>query len=179
MSSFSPRTPTSARNRPSLSTIRPRIVLRKLSGASEISLSRKCGASPRSMSRVVTSARTNSAESMGSSRPSNARRFRPDSSPARDPSRTTICPDGASALPVAPSPSMRRYVDVSSTTPYGSLATMKLSSARPMNKPCPLPRSETRSWSGLWLDIAPIATEPSKDVTLRLYPSTRSPLRKV
>ena len=46
----------SARSMPSSSTILPRSVLRKLSGASLISFSRKCGESPRSMSRVVTSA---------------------------------------------------------------------------------------------------------------------------
>ena len=46
---------------------------------------------------------------------------------------------------------------------------MKLSSARPMNKPCPLPRSETRRRSGLRLDIAPIATE-SKTPQLSIAP---------
>ena len=45
------------RARPSRSTILPRSVLRNDAGASVISLSRKCGASPRSMSRVVISAR--------------------------------------------------------------------------------------------------------------------------
>ncbi len=43
-----------------MSTILPRSVLRKLCGASVISFSRKCGASPRSMSRVVTWAVTTS-----------------------------------------------------------------------------------------------------------------------
>ena len=42
--------------RPSRSTTLPRSVLRNDAGASEISLSRKCGKSPRSMSRVVISA---------------------------------------------------------------------------------------------------------------------------
>ena len=54
MSGGSARAPTEARRRPSTSTILPRSVLRKLSGASLISFSRKCGESPRSMSRVVT-----------------------------------------------------------------------------------------------------------------------------
>ena len=40
-------------SRPSRSTSLPRSVLRNDAGASEISLSRKCGTSPRSMSRVV------------------------------------------------------------------------------------------------------------------------------
>ncbi len=58
MSAGRARPPTAARSRPPSSVeILPRNVLAKLSGDSLISLSRKCGASPRSMSRVVTSVR--------------------------------------------------------------------------------------------------------------------------
>ena len=55
---------------PSCSTMWPRSVLAKLSGASLISFSRKWGASPRSMSRVVTSACTTSSGRTGSGVPS-------------------------------------------------------------------------------------------------------------
>ena len=48
--------PSSTAARPSRSVSRPRRVLRNEAGASVISFSRKCGKSPRSMSRVVISA---------------------------------------------------------------------------------------------------------------------------
>ena len=69
-SSGSARAPTAARSRPSRSTILPRSVLARLSGDSVISLSRKCGLSPRSMSRVVTSAVATSDSLTGCSEPS-------------------------------------------------------------------------------------------------------------
>ena len=90
----------------------------------------------------------------------------PASSPARFASRTTISPPC--------SPSSRRYSVVSSTTPYGSLATMKQSSARPMYRPCPLPDSASSIVSGACELIAPIATEPSNADTVRRNDSTRS-----
>ena len=64
------RSPSSAWSRPSRSRMRPRSVLRKLAGASVISFSRKCGAVPRSMSRVVISATFTSASVRSSSVPS-------------------------------------------------------------------------------------------------------------
>ena len=67
----SARSPTAARSSPSSpSWSLPRTVLAKLSGDSVISLSRKCGASPRSMSRVVTSATTTSSAVTGWAEPS-------------------------------------------------------------------------------------------------------------
>ena len=60
---FTPRVPPS-------STRRPRSVLRNDWGASLISLSRKWGASPRSMSRVVTDGVFHSTSSMGRGVPS-------------------------------------------------------------------------------------------------------------
>ncbi len=55
---------------PSWSTTLPRSVLRKLSGDSVISLSRKWGKLPRSMSRVVICASASSASATGSGVPS-------------------------------------------------------------------------------------------------------------
>ena len=78
----SDRAPTTARNMPSRSMILPRNVLRKLSGASVISLSKKCGAAPRSISRVVTSATTTSRAASGNSVPLYDKRRMPSSSPA-------------------------------------------------------------------------------------------------
>ena len=160
------RSPTSARSTPAVSAILPRRVFWKERGASLISFSRKCGASPRSMSRVVTVAVTISLVSTGLSDPSYRRRRMPARSPARFASSTTISPPC--------SPSSRRYSVVSSTTPYGSLATMKQSSARPMYRPCPLPESASSMESGACELIAPIATEPSNADTVRRNDSTRS-----
>ena len=69
-SAGSARSPTAARNSPSRSTIFPRNVLPRLSGDSVSSLRRKCGKSPRSMSRVVTSAVAMSASVTGCADPS-------------------------------------------------------------------------------------------------------------
>ena len=118
MSAAERTSPTSALSTPSRSTILPRRVLAKLSGASVISLSRKCGASPRLMSRVVTSAVTTSSSV---DRVVRCRRTpnRCDTVERRRrcrPTTTTISPPC--------SPSMRTYAIVSSTTPYGSLATI-------------------------------------------------------
>ncbi len=56
--------------RPPSSTSRPRSVLRNEAGASEISFNRKWGASPRSMSRVVTAGTFHSSAPTGSGVPS-------------------------------------------------------------------------------------------------------------
>ena len=56
---------------------------------------------------------------------------------------------------------------VSSTTPYGSLATMNASSARPTYSAWPLPRSARKICSGASAAAAPIATLPSKSATVR------------
>ena len=66
--------PSATARRPSRSTTLPRSVLRNDAGASEISFSRKCGKSPRSMSRVVISACWSSSACTGSGVPSNANR---------------------------------------------------------------------------------------------------------
>ena len=121
---------------PFTSSVRPRIVLRKLRGASVISFSRKCGASPRSISRVVTSATATSLAVTGISIPSYAIRVIPSTVPAPSTRRRTTCPRelGSPSLRGV-SPSRRTKFTVSSTVPYGSLATMKRSSARPIYKP--------------------------------------------
>ena len=73
-------------------TRRPRRVERTESGDSLISLIRKWGWSPRSMSRVVTSARDRSADVTGKFRPSYDRRVMPSTEPALAASNSTICP---------------------------------------------------------------------------------------
>ncbi|CAB5057991.1 unannotated protein [freshwater metagenome] len=82
----------SGTSKPLTTSVRPRMVLRKLRGASVISFSRKCGASPRSMSRVVTSATATSLSVTGISTPSYARRVIPSIVPAPSRRRRTICP---------------------------------------------------------------------------------------
>ncbi len=63
---------------------------------------------------------------------------------------------------------------MTSTSPYGSLATMVRSSARPTYSPWPLPRSASRTSPGAAALAAPMATEPSKVLTVRRKASTRS-----
>ena len=92
----------------------------------------------------------------------------PASSPAAAASSVTIWPRVAEGRcgSAGVSPSMRRYVAVSSTSPYGSLATTKVSSARPTLSACPLPRSASRTRSGRSAAAAAIATEPSSEATV-------------
>ena len=91
----------------------------------------------------------------------------PFSSPALATDNVATCPrlDGLSGSPSA-SPSMRTYLSVSSTTPYGSLATIKRSSARPILSPCPLPCSASKSLSGSAALATAIATDPSNFATV-------------
>ena len=95
------------------STILPRSVLRNDAGASEISFRRKCGKSPRSMSRVVISACWSSSLVSGSGVPSNAVRLMPSRVPACSASSTTTCPRVADERSgsAGVSPSIRRYVE--------------------------------------------------------------------
>ncbi|CAB4736980.1 unannotated protein [freshwater metagenome] len=62
--------PRATSSRPAFSTILPRKVLRSEAGDSVISLSKKCGAAPRFISRVVISARSISCGSSNNSEPS-------------------------------------------------------------------------------------------------------------
>ena len=82
----------SGTSEPLTSRVRPRIVLRKLRGASVISFSKKCGASPRSISRVVTSATATSLSVTGISTPSYASRVIPSMVPAPSKRSRTTCP---------------------------------------------------------------------------------------
>ena len=63
---------------------------------------------------------------------------------------------------------------MTSTRPYGSLATMVRSSARPTYSPWPLPRSANSTSPGGAALAAPMATDPSKVLTVRRKASTRS-----
>ena len=89
--------------------------------------------SPRSMSRVVISAWWTSSVVSGSGVPSKAVRLMPSREPACSASRTTTCPRVADERSgsAGVSPSIRTYDEVSSTRPYGSLATTNASSASP------------------------------------------------
>ena len=66
------------------------------------------------------------------------------------------------------------YELVSSTTPYGSLATIVQSSARPMNMPWPLPRRARKIVPGASALATPMATDPSNALTVRRNASTGS-----
>jgi len=63
---------------------------------------------------------------------------------------------------------------VSSTTPYGSLATMNMSSPSPTYSACPLPRKARNTCSGASADAAAMATLPSNSATVRRKASPRS-----
>ncbi|CAB4621598.1 unannotated protein [freshwater metagenome] len=80
-------------------------------------------------------------------------------------SRTTWPREFGSPPSRGVSPSRRTKCTVSSTVPYGSLATIKRSSASPMYKPCPLPNNAKYMSFGSLAVMYPMATLPSNCVT--------------
>ena len=150
--------------------------LGKLVGASVISFSRKCGALPRSMSRVVISACTRSSSAdrqLGAVVGDAADAVQRAGAGAVEHEHLTPAGVLARAAPASRRPCGGTCC-VSSTRPYGSLATMKASSARPTYSAWPLPRRASSTWSGRSLDAAPMATEPSNEATVRRNASVAS-----
>ncbi len=160
---------SSTSSRPSTSTILPRSVLRNDDGASRISLRRKCGESPRSMSRVVICAWWSSAASTGSGVPSYAS--------ARDPAQLTgvrgVDDDHLTARRRGPLGVGRRlavHAEIRWSSPR------RARTARSRRRTCPrrarrtaparCPRSARNSLPGAAAALAPIATEPSSDATV-------------